>query len=309
MKSQNKKLILADLAMVLMALIWGGGFAGNKILLNGGMQPTQLIALRFIIAAVLLSLIFIKRFKKDKSLIIAGLFIGLALAVSFIIQTIGLKYTTASNNAFLTSVYVILVPIIAYFITKRRPDKFNLTAAILVVIGVLLLTVDFTSFSLGKTATFKGDMLTLIGAVCYGFQVSLVAYYSRKHDPILLAVIQIIFVAVFSTVFALIFEGPHFTITKDGILILIYLSVLATALCLVLQNVAQKYTSPTHAGILMSLESVFGTLMGVIILNERITAQMYLGFAIIFIALIIAETKLSFIKKISDKKILADKKS
>jgi drug/metabolite transporter (DMT)-like permease len=163
--------------------------------------------------------------------------------------------------------------------------------------------------SLGKSVTFKGDMLTLIGAVCYGFEVSLVAYYSRKHAPIILAVIQIIFVALFSTIFALIFEGPHFTITKDGILILLYLSILATALCLVLQNVAQKYTSPTHAGILMSLESVFGTLMGVVILHERISSQMYLGFAIIFIALIIAETKLSFIKKLSHKKILADKKS
>lgn len=309
MKPQNKKLILADLAMVLMALIWGGGFAGNKILLNGGMQPIQLIALRFIIASVLLSIVFAKKFKKNKPIIIAGFFIGIALAISFIVQTIGLKYTTASNNAFLTSVYVILVPLIAYFITKRRPDKFNLAAAFLVIIGILLLTVDFSDFTLGRSVTFKGDMLTLISAVCYGFQVSLVAYYSRKHDPILLAVIQVIFVAILSTIFALIFEGPHFTITKDGILILLYLSVLATATCLVLQNVAQKYTSPTHAGILMSLESVFGTLMGVVILHERITNQMYLGFAIIFAALIIAETKLSFIKKLSDKKILADKKT
>jgi drug/metabolite transporter (DMT)-like permease len=311
MKTQNKKLILADSAMILMALIWGGGFAGNKILLNDGMQPMQLIALRFIIASVLLLAVFAKKFKKDKALLSAGLLIGFVLAVSFIIQTVGLKYTTASNNAFLTSVYVILVPLAAYFITGRRPDKYNLAAALLVIAGIFLLTVNFSDFSLGRTVTFKGDMLTLISAAFYGVEVSLVAYYSRKFDPVLLAVIQIIFVALFSSASALIFEGPHFIITRNGVFILLYLSVLSTALCLLLQNIAQKYTSPTHAGILMSLESVFGTLMGVLILHERITSQMFAGFFIIFIALIVAETKLVFIKSIprGGKKTLADKKT
>jgi len=311
MKIQNKKLILADLAIVLMALIWGSGFAGNKILLNNGMQPMQLIALRFIIASILLCIIFRKKFKKDKSLLIAGLLIGFALAISYIVQTVGLKYTTASNNAFLTSVYVILVPLVAYYITKRKPDIYNVISTFLVLAGVCLLTVDFSNFTLGKSETFKGDILTLISAVCFAVEVSLVAYYSKKHDPIMLAVIQIIFVALFSSASAAMFEGVHFTISKSGILVLLYLGVLATALCLLIQNIAQKYTSPTHAGILMSLESVFGTLIGIILLNEKINGQMLVGFSIIFIALIIAETKLSFMKKIFtyDKKILAEKKN
>lgn len=296
MENQRKQMILADLAIILMAFIWGSGFAGNKILLNDGMHPMQLIAIRFTIATIVLCIIFRKKLTKNKQIIKAGVIIGFALFFSYMFQTVGLSYTTASNNAFLTSVYVVLVPILAYFITKRAPDKYNLAATFLVLIGIFLLTIDFTDFSIGKTVTFKGDMLTLISAVCYAFQVTFVAHYSKKYDPIVLAVIQIGVVAILSIISALIFEGPAFNISAGGIGILLYLSLAATALCLILQNVAQKYTTPTHAGVLMSLESVFGTLLGVLILNDRISPQMYLGFIIILIALIIAETKLSFLK-------------
>ncbi len=227
-----------------------------------------------------------------------GALIGVILFISYMLQTIGLKYTTASNNAFLTSVYVVIVPVVAYFIIKRKPDIFNAVAAVLVLIGIAFLTVDFTDFSIGKSATFKGDMLTLLCAVFYAFQVTLIAHYARRHDPIVLAIVQVVVVAVLSTPAALFFEGTQLAVTASGIALLLYLALIATALCLVMQNVAQKYTTPTHAGLLMSLESVFGTLLGVVIMGDNISRQMGLGF-IIFIALIIAETKLSFLRKLS----------
>ncbi len=296
MTSERKKMIFADLAIILMAFIWGSGFAGNKILLNDGLNPMQLIAIRFVIAAIFLCIVFRKKLTRDKKVLKAGFIIGFVLFLSYMFQTVGLDYTTASNNAFLTSIYVIIVPLLAYFITKRAPDKFNLTATFLVLIGICLLTIDFSNFSIGKTITFKGDMLTLVSAVCYAFQVIFIAHYTKKHDPIVLAVLQICVVAILSTISALIFEGTDFSISAGGIGILLYLSLAATALCLILQNVAQKYTTPTHAGVLMSMESVFGTLLGVLILKEHISTQMCFGFLIILIALIIAETKLSFMK-------------
>lgn len=290
-------MILADIVIILVAFIWGSGFAGNKILLNGGMHPIQLIAVRFVIAAIILSIIFFKRLKANLSSFLPGLLIGAVLFVSYMLQTIGLKYTTASNNAFLTSIYVIIVPAAAYFIIKRKPDVFNVVAAFLVLIGIAFLTVDFTDFSIGKSATFKGDMLTLLCAVFYAFQVTLIAYYTRRHDPIVLAVVQIAVVAVLSTFAALFFEGTQLTVSGGGIALLLYLALVATAVCLVLQNIAQKYTTPTHAGLLMSLESVFGTLLGVLIMKDNINGQMGFGFFIIFVALVIAETKLSFLKR------------
>jgi drug/metabolite transporter (DMT)-like permease len=296
MSNERKKMILADLAIILMAFIWGSGFAGNKIVLNEGLHPMQLVAIRFVIASIFLCIVFRKKLTKDKQTLKAGFIIGFVLFLSYMFQTVGLDYTTASNNAFLTSIYVIIVPLLAFFITKRAPDKYNLAATFLVLIGIFLLTVDFTDFSIGKTATFKGDMLTLISAVCYAFQVIFIARYTKKHDPIVLAILQICVVAILSTISALIFEGTTFNVSSRGVGILLYLSLAATALCLILQNVAQKYTTPTHAGVLMSLESVFGTLLGVLILKEHINVQMYMGFLVILIALIIAETKLSFIK-------------
>ncbi len=297
MKIEKRNMILADIAIVLVAFIWGSGFAGNKILLNDGMHPIQLIAARFVIATILLSIIFFKKLKANLHSFLPGLLIGAVLFVSYMLQTIGLKYTTASNNAFLTSIYVIIVPAVAYFITKRKPDIFNLIAAFLVLIGIAFLTVDFSNFSIGQSVTFKGDMMTLLCAVFYALQVTLIAHYAQKHDPVVLAIVQIAVVAVLSTICALIFEGTHMTVTSSGIAILLYLALIATAVCLVLQNVAQKYTTPTHAGLLMSLESVFGTLLGVLIMNDKINGQMGFGFFIIFIALVIAETKLSFLKK------------
>ncbi len=297
MNSQKRNMILADIAIIFVAFIWGSGFAGNKILLNGGIHPIQLIAARFIIAAIILVLLFFKKLKANPSSFLPGALIGVILFISYMLQTIGLKYTTASNNAFLTSVYVVIVPVVAYFIIKRKPDIFNAVAAVLVLIGIAFLTVDFTDFSIGKSATFKGDMLTLLCAVFYAFQVTLIAHYARRHDPIVLAIVQVVVVAVLSTPAALFFEGTQFAVTASGIALLLYLALIATALCLVMQNVAQKYTTPTHAGLLMSLESVFGTLLGVVIMGDDISRQMGLGFSIIFIALIIAETKLSFLQK------------
>ncbi len=295
MEKNKKQALLADGAMLLATIIWGSGFVGNKVLLNGGMGPMQLIAIRFIIASIVLLIPFRKRLLNNRPQLKAGIIIGIALFFSYILQTIGLQYTTASNNAFLTATYVIIVPLLAYFMTRKKPDNYNIIAAVMTFIGIALLTIDFTNLGFGPT--IKGDLLTLVAAVSFAFQVSLIAQYSKKYDPIALAVIQIIFVAVASTISALIFEGTSFTITPSGTGILLYLAVIATALCLVLQNVAQKYTTPTHAGIIMSLESVFGTLFGVLLLDELVTAQMGVGFIIIFLALIIAETKLAFLKK------------
>lgn len=273
------------------ALIWGSSFLIVKDSMDA-MQPHTLLAIRFTIGCLLLCAVFHKRLKKlNKEYFIKGGIIGVFLFGGYSLQTIGITDTTPGKNAFLTAVYCVIVPFLFWATDKKKPDIYNITAAFTSIIGI-----GFVSLN-GNFTIRMGDAFTLAGGVMYAAQLVAIAKYGKEKDPILLTIIQFGYSAVFAWIVALLFEDFPGSWSVTTIFSMLYLAVFATAIAILLQNVGQKYTHPAPASIIMSLESVFGVLFSVIFYHEHMTLRLLFGFFLIFIAVIISETKLSFLIK------------
>ncbi|PAB59026.1 DMT family transporter [Anaeromicrobium sediminis] len=294
----NKKWLYADLSLVLVALAWGSTFVVIKDTLSHA-KPLGFMALRFILATVILGAIFNKKLRQsNKSEIKAGAIIGVMLYLALLIQTIGLIYTTASKQAFLTAVYVVIVPFLVWILHKKRPDSYSIIGAVLALVGIGFLTID-GSFSIG--ALNKGDILTLCCAIFFAGHIVSIGYFAKDMEPIVLSIVQFGVTAILFLVSALVLEGSEYILQPNTLKPALYLAIVGTVFAYTVQNVAQKYTSSTHTAIILSLESVFGTILGVYILGEIMTREMVLGCIVIFVGIIITETKLEFIKSKGEK--------
>lgn len=292
---KNKK---ADLSLALVAIIWGTGFVASKVALDANLAPFQIMTYRFFISSVAMVILFWKEFKKIKLPVLkAGSLIGFFLFIAFAFQTIGLQYTTPSKNAFITATNVVIVPFLYWILAKKRPDKYSLLGALLTVIGISFLTLD------GDFAINSGDLLTLICALGFAMHITAISYYAEKYSPIQLTTIQMIVAFLFSVVAQFMTKNMA-PITKSGGLAILYLGIISTTIAFLIQNIAQKYTSATKTAIILSTEAVFGTLASVILLGEKLSLKMFMGCGIIFLAIIITETKLSFLKR--NKKLQQD---
>ena len=280
-----------ELGLAVVAIIWGSGFVASAVSLEH-FTPYQILAIRFLIGIILLSLVFFKKLKNiKKSTIIKGSIIGIFLYLAFALQTVGLVYTTPSKNAFLTAVNVVIVPFIAFFIFKRKMDKFELFGALLAIIGIGVL-----SLKLSGGINF-GDVLTLLCAVAFAFHIFYTAQFVKNEDPVLLTVVQMAAATVLGLI-VVIFKGEtNFTANIEGVSAVLYLGVFSTTIAFLLQTVAQKFTSETKAAIILSTEAFWGMVFSVIILSEVLTAKMAIGAILILVAIIISETKLKFLKK------------
>jgi drug/metabolite transporter (DMT)-like permease len=301
MNTTEKKGYLADLSLLLVAFIWGSGFVISKNAVND-VSPMMLMTVRFTIAFVLSLIFFHKKIKKiNKKTLQSGVIMGIFLFLAFSTQMIGIKYTLAGKQAFLTGTNVVIVPFIYWLVKKQRPNKYNLFAAILMFVGIALLTIDFTNFN-----SFNiGDILTLFCAVLFACHIVSTGIFSKHHDPIALSIVQFGVCSICSILYVTISNSFTLNYSIDAWLNLGYLGFLATFVCFVIQTVAQKYTSSTHAAIIMCLESVIGSILAVVFLHDSFNMIMIFGCIIIFIAIITAETQWSFLsrKKLEENKI------
>lgn len=281
----RKKSLYADLSMLIVAIIWGGGFVAVKDALNT-ITPFYIMTLRFLISAVLMCIIFFKRIKKiTKKDIKGGSIVGVFLFLGFAFQTVGLKYTSAGKQAFLTGTYVIIVPFLYWIFMRKRPSKYSFIGAFLTIIGIGMISIQ------SKLNINLGDMLTLICAVFFALQIVAIEFFTKDIDPIILTVVQLSLSAILSFICTVSFESVIQPLNKQAIFSILYLGVFSTMIAFIIQNVAQKYTYSTHAAIILSLESVFGLLLSVILLHEVLTVKMIIGCALIFIAIITTEVK------------------
>lgn len=268
--------------LVLVTIIWGGGFIASDMALES-MGPFQIMMVRFLLAALLMGVFSINVLKTiTKEEIIAGSLMGVALFTAFALQIVGLQYTTPSKNAFLTSLNVVIVPFIAFIILKKKVGAKGIAGAVLSVIGVAVLSLQ-GNFTLGL-----GDALTLVCAVGFAFQIFLTSECVKKFRVPVLNCVQMTVSFILSVFGMLIFKETHFQITTKGCLSVIYLGAVSTALCYLIQTICQKYVDETKAAIILSMEAVFGTVFSVIILHEVITFRMVVGSLIILTAVIIS---------------------
>ena len=288
---------LAEIGLCITAIIWGSGFVASAIALEH-YTPYQIMAIRFISGAFILIIIFRKRLRHiKKSTIIRGSILGVILYLAFAFQTVGLQFTTPSKNAFLTAVNVVIVPLIAYIIYKRKLDKFEVTGAFITIIGI-----GFLSLHLPFTINI-GDLLTLCCAVLFALQIYYTAVFVKEEDPLGLTLTQMAAAGICGITGILIKGEMALSYNMEAILPVLYLGIFSTALAYILQTIAQKYLSETKTAIILCTESLWGMIFSVIILHELITFRMAIGAGLILLAIIVTETKLSFIPKRSRQNI------
>jgi len=291
----NRISLLAKLALFTATIIWGTTF----FIMEGTIKNIgifSLLSIRFIIAAVILMLILAKRLKTiNKGYIIRGFIMGLFVIAAYIMQTYGLadEGTTPGKNAFLTATYCVIVPFLAWALSGQKPDRYNIIAAIMCIFGITLICVTGNDF---ESICF-GDMLTLLGGIFFSLHMVAVSIFSKERDILLLTMLQFFFAGIFSLIPAVLLETIPTDIPLVSIGAIIYLTIFATCLCYILQNVGQKYTPPATAALILSLEAVFGVLFSVIFTSETITPRLFFGFAIVFLSVIVSEVKPNIFNK------------
>lgn len=288
--NQNTK---GGILLLIAALIWGSSFIVMKSAVDF-LTPAVLLFLRFSLAAILLGAIFYKKLILLKRYqLIGGLLTGCCLFGAYYVQTWGLQFTTPGKNAFLTAVYCAIVPFLVWLFHHKRPDIYNFVAAFLCIIGIGCVSLD------GQLKMNIGDFLTLCGGFFYAFHILMIKKFSRNIDGGAFTSLQFIGGALLALIIALISEdmsvikGIHSSIFLQ----IFYLVFFATAITMFCQTTGQKYTSECNASLILSLESVFGVIFSIAFYGEILTAKILIGFMLIFIAIIISETKLSFLKK------------
>ena len=284
-REQKRNILMADVGLLVVAMIWGGGFVAGKFAL-GGMGPLYITAYRYAGAALLMLLICIPRLRKmtKKMLLIGGL-IGLLMFIGNTLQTIGLQYTTPGKQSFIISLYTVLVPLLSWVFLKARPSKRIIAAAFIALAGISLLTLK-DDLTIGI-----GDFLTFIFAITFSLQVIIIGLLVKDMDAPLFTLVQLVSAAFFSILAALIFE-PFQSIGDMGLLPLggiLYLIVLNSSCAFLLQNLCQRFAPANHAAILLSTETVFGTIFAVTLAGEVFRGRMILGCILMFAAIIIAE--------------------
>lgn len=284
---------LAKLALLTATLIWGSSFIIMKDALDD-IGTFFLLTFRFAGATLILGIIFIRKLKNINGYIVRGGFMmGSTLILAYIVQTFGLAETTPGKNAFLTAGYCIMVPFFYWAMGGKRPDRFNITAAVMAIVGIGLVALD------GDLTMGRGDFLTVCCGVFYALNIIESAKYTQKGDVILLTIMQFFWAAVISGICFLIFEPLNSVgaIPTSTWLRLGYLCAFATAAALGCQTFGLKYVQPAAGSLILSLESVFGVLFSVLFGAEVLSLRIATGFVVIFIAIVISETKLSFLKK------------
>lgn len=295
--TRSKTPLWPQLLMVAATIIWGSSFLIMKQAVDG-LPVCYLLAVRFSLGAALLAVVFWKRWKKlDRTTLLGGGVLGLLMGAAYLFQTYGLnglgswQGTTPGKNAFFTAIYCILVPFLAWLLFRNRPDIYNVAAALLCVGGIGLVSLS------GAEAIVGGDILTMLSGLMFALHILAVPRYAKTCDVILLTILQFAAMALLFWLGVLVTGEipPHGQIAGGDLLRIAYLAVFSTALALLFQNIGQAHTPPATAAVLLSLEAPFGVLFSVLFGNERPTAAMYCGFALIFCAIILSETKLSFL--------------
>lgn len=291
MEKNRKVEVVASIILAVVALVWGTTYAVIKDTLSV-VQPFSLMMFRFGFSALILSLMYLKKFKTIKSVDLKrGIIIGIFMFLAFYFLIVSIRFTTASKFSFIVGAYVLIVPFLSWVINKTKLDRYAIVGAILATIGLAFLTME-------RGAVF--NLWDLVAGCCsFFFAAHMIAIekYSGDSDPILLTIIQFITTAVLFIILTGIKEGYDFIVLPEIKWTLGYLVIISTIIPFAIQNIVQRYISSTSTALILTLQSAFGSIFAVYYLDERMTKQMIIGCLLIFIAIVFQETKLKFLKR------------
>lgn len=286
----------AILVMLLVTIIWGGGFVAIKIALDMGVTVGLMNMIRAAMFTAIILVLFHKHiFSMTKDEFKIGLLAGTANMMGFVLQSIGAQYTTLSNSAFLTTTNVVMIPFMAWIIMKRKPQPKNFVAVAICMVGTAVLAGVFQnglSFNVG-------DLYSL--ACAFGFGLSIVFLAMQKSESHFAVGAFMVAVTHFlgGAFYFVFFEGMHMPQIdwKFAILPLIYLGVGSSFLAQSLQVAAQKYVNPSTASLVLMFESVFGSLFSILFGFEKFTLNLLIGGSLIVASLVVSEIDFKAMKK------------
>ena len=288
---QNNRITvnIARIMLLLCAAIWGGSYVSSKYALEV-FTPQWLMGVRMLGACIIMGVVFFKTIRKNftKKLIIPSLLTGVTYYASLVTQTEGLRWIDPGRSAFLTAAYCVIAPFSAWMIIKKKPTLLGIIAALTCVVGV-----GFVALKPGLLVLTlsHGDVLTLICAAVFAFNLTYLAYYSRQYNPVALTFGQFSVSGVLFLCGAAISEPlPNFNAEDNWITItnMFYLIVIVTVLAQIIQNYTLIYLSTANASVIMCTECLFTLLFSSILYNERVTSVAFIGFALIFAAILLA---------------------
>ena len=280
------KQIKYSFLLLLISIIWGFAFAFQSL---GGDNLSTFTFYSFRSYFSVITMFILLAFKKDKDIkgniysIKLGLVGGLITCAAYLFQQESLKYTTAANSSFITSIYVALVPALAIFLGKKTNVKTWVCVA-LEFVGLYLLCIK------GDFSINKGDLMALVCSILFAIHILLIDNGANKLDSIIFCTTQYVVCAIVTTILMFIFDRPiNIEGVKASLIPLVYTGCLSSAVCITLQVEAQKHMNPTLASLILCLEGVFGAIGGWLILGQTLSTKEYFGCAIIFVAIIISQ--------------------
>ena len=288
-----------NIALLMTAMLWGTGFIAQK-LGNEVMPPMTFNAVRQLMAAVVLCPVLAVNLRKNhylsrdynsvsqldykkRKMLLAGLVCGFFLMVGTATQQMGLVTVSAGKSGFISSVYIVFVPLFSTVLGVRvRPKS---------IVYIALAMVGFAIMSLkgGLGGATAGDWLTLASAAGFAAQIVSVNYFVDKDNDILISVLQMLSCGIMGLIISLFMEDPTLAQVWQCMPILLYSTFIPTAMGYTLQIVGQKYTDSSTAALIMSLEAVFAAVFGALFLSEMMSLRELAGSAIIFAATIIGQ--------------------
>lgn len=282
----KQKVTLGRLCLLGCTFLWGTSFVVLKNALDD-MPTLWILAIRFTGAALLMALFGLNRLNRlDRGVWKHGAVMGLCLAVAYIIQTYGLVYTTPGKNAFLTATYCVLVPFLWWLIRGQKPEKRHILAALICFAGMGLVSLQ------GDLAVNPGDLITIGCGLFYGLHIVATASAAEGRDPLLLSMVQFLTAAVLCWILAPFVSPFPAAVPTDTWLGIVYLCIMCTGVCFLLQTIGQKYTPAAEVAIILTLEAVFGAIISVLFYHEQLSLRVVCGFVLIFLAILISKTEL-----------------
>jgi len=286
----------ADIALFLVTIGWGISFLLTKNSLDF-LETYNFLAIRFLLAFFISFGIFYKKFKNlNKQTVKYGIGLGVLLFLHYALQTVGLNYTSVSKSAFITGLNVIMVPVFSALVIKKVPEKKVIFSTIIAFIGLGLLTLNGNIDGVNI-----GDIYTLLCAFVFAMYIILVGKYTVKVESISFATIQLGVVGVLSLITSFMIETPVIPTEPPAWGNIVFLSLVCTSGAYIVQNVAQRYTTPSHTALIYTGEPVFAAFFGYIFLDELLSFRGTLGALMILSGMLIVE--------VNFKKLLKSKKS
>ncbi len=272
---------MATFWMIVATIFWGGSFVFNKIGFRE-VPPVQFLFLRFSLATLIMGALCLRRLTGLNLRIIGkGMMVGLALGLANLSFVLGVSGTTVSRAGFLNNLFVLIIPLLTFLLWRERVDRWNLA-------GIFLALAGLWQLARGGVEGFnRGDLLSTVCALFIAVHIIMVSRLLRDEDIYLITLTQFATVAALGAVLNLILPGDGYRIGTVSAMALIYCAIFPTVICFTLQNTYQRYTTPTKAGLIYTLDPVWSMLGGVLFLGERLSAREWQGCALIFGAVVL----------------------